>query len=57
MARHALVIHYGYVNPSTGKPLGPQPRIQRRKPICRWDLRGSGREWVAYSEKAAAELR
>lgn len=50
-------IDYGYVNPHTGKPLGPLERTANRKPICRCDLRDSGREWVAYSEKAAAELR
>ena len=50
-------IDYGYVNPSTGKPLGPYEKGENRKPICRCDLRDSGREWVAYSEKAAAELR
>ena len=51
-------IDYGYVNPSTGQPLGPLPlRSENRKPICRCDLRDSGREWVAHSEEAAAKLR
>src|SRR5258705_9980199 len=50
-------IDYGYVDPHTGKPLGPSPRSQPQKPVCRCDLRDSGREWVAHSEQAAAELR
>ena len=51
-------IDYGYVNPSTGKPLGALPlRSENSKPICRCDLRYSGREWVAHSEKTAADLR
>ena len=50
-------IDYGYVNPRTGERLGPAEKFENQKPICRCDLRDSGREWVAYSEKAAAELR
>jgi hypothetical protein len=50
-------IDYGYKSPSTGKPLYEAEWDQPRKPICRCDLRASGREWVAYSDRAAAELR
>jgi len=50
-------IDYGYVDPHTGKPLGALPRTKPQKPICRCDVRGAGREWVAHSEKAAAELQ
>lgn len=50
-------IDYGYKNPSTGAPLYTGESNQSHKPICRCDLRNSGREWVAYTEKSAAELR
>jgi hypothetical protein len=50
-------VDYGYVNPSTGEKLGPYVRGPLRKPICRCDLRHSGREWVAWSQKLAEELR
>jgi hypothetical protein len=49
-------IDYGYVNPSTGEPIPPRQRTPPGKPICRCDLRDSGREWVAYSREMAAEL-
>jgi hypothetical protein len=50
-------VDYGYVNPSTGKPLYSSEWEHKQKPICRCDLRGTGREWIAYTEKSAAELR
>jgi hypothetical protein len=54
---HGPPIDYGYINPSTGKPLYSPEWEQPNKPICRCDLRATGREWVAYNEKGAAELR
>jgi hypothetical protein len=54
---HGPPVDYGYVNPSTGKKLGPYVSGPPRKPICRCDLKNSGREWVAWSEERAAELR
>ena len=50
-------VDYGYVNPHTGEKEGPYVRGPLRKPICRCDLRSSGREWVAWSEQRAEELR
>lgn len=54
---HGPPIDYGYVNPSTGKSLYSPEWERNDKPICRCDLRGTGREWVAYTERGAAELR
>jgi len=54
---HGPPVDYGYVNPSTGRPLYSAEWDSTPKPICRCELRGTGREWVAYTEKAAAELR
>lgn len=54
---HGPPIDYGYVNPSTRKPLYSPEWEHNNKPICRCDLRGTGRECVAYTEKSAAELR
>jgi hypothetical protein len=53
---HGPPVDYGYVNPSTGEKLGPYIRGPLRKPICRCDLRHSGREWVAWSQQAAEAL-
>jgi hypothetical protein len=50
-------VDYGYVNPHTGEKEGPYVRGPLRKPICRCDLKNSGREWVAWSEQRAEELR
>lgn len=50
-------VDYGYVNPHTGEKEGPYVRGPLRKPICRCDLRHSGREWVAWSQQRAEELR
>jgi len=50
-------INYHYKNPLTGAPLYTGEWDRTHKPFCRCDLQHSGREWVAYSEKAAAELR
>jgi hypothetical protein len=50
-------VDYGYVNPSTGQKLEPYISGPPRKPICRCDLKNSGREWVASSQERAAELR
>ena len=49
-------VDYGYTNPRTGMPLVAEKSVPR-KPVCRCDLRHSGREWVAYSEKGAKELQ
>jgi hypothetical protein len=49
-------VDYGYVNPRTGARLPPY-KFEVRKPICRCDLRGTGREWVAWSPQAAAALK
>jgi hypothetical protein len=54
---HGPPVDYGYVNPSTGEKLGPYVSGPPRKPICRCDLKNSGREWVAWSQNRAAELR
>ena len=54
---HGPPVDYGYVNPHTGKKLEPYVAGPPRKPICRCDLRSTGREWVAWSEQSAAELR
>jgi len=54
---HGAPVDYGYVNPRTGEKLGPYIRGPLRKPICRCDLRHSGREWVAWSQQAAEALR
>lgn len=54
---HGPPVDYGYVNPSTGTKLGPYVPGPPRKPICRCDLRHGGREWVAWSQRGAEELR
>ena len=54
---HGPPVDYGYVNPSTRQPLYSPEWEHNNKPICRCDLRGTGRDWVAYTEKRAAELR
>lgn len=54
---HGKPIDYGYVNPMTGRPLYDPEWESNQKPICRCDLRGTARNWVAYTEKSAAELR
>jgi hypothetical protein len=54
---HGPPVDYGYVNPSTGQKLEPYKRGPPRKPICRCDLRNSGREWVAWSRQGADELK
>lgn len=41
-------VDYGYRDPHTGKKLGPEPRRMPRKPVCRCELRGSGKEWVEW---------
>ena len=51
--RNALKLGLG----AGGGKLGPYVRGPLRKPICRCDLRHSGREWVAWSQKRAEELR
>ena len=55
---HGKPIDSGYDHPLTGKPLDPwKPGKVGRKPICRCDLRDSGREWVESSEDSAASLK
>jgi hypothetical protein len=54
---HGPPVDYGYVNPLTQKPLYRPEWDRRSRPVCRCDLRATGREWVAYSEERAAELR
>ena len=54
---HGPPVDYGYVNPSTGQKLGPYVSGPPRKPICRCDLKNSGREWVAWSQQRAEEMR
>jgi hypothetical protein len=54
---HGPPVDYGYVNPMTGQKLEPYVRGPLRKPICRCDLRHSGREWVAWSQQRAEELK
>jgi len=39
------------VNPLTRKPVHSAESEHSNKPICRCDLRRTGREWVAYTEK------
>jgi hypothetical protein len=54
---HGPPVDYGYINPSTGQKLGPYVHGPLHKPICRCDLRNSGREWVAWSQERADELK
>jgi hypothetical protein len=54
---HGPPVDYGYVNPRTGEKLGAYVRGPIRKPICRCDLKDSGREWVAWSRERADELK
>jgi len=54
---HGPPVDYGYVNPRTGQKLGPYEPGPPRKPICRCDLRNSGREWIAWSQQGADELK
>jgi len=54
---HGPPIDYGYTDPLSGKKTGPYVYGPRQAPICLCELRHSGREWVAFTEEAAAELR